>query len=89
MPAEYLRRALAQHAVRQRGEVGLELPESSAGVATGGQRADLHVGMGQEEPQQLSPGIATRSCDRDPYHADDYAESWKLMQRDSRFTLAP
>ena len=40
----------------------------------GGERADLHVRVRQQQPEQLASGVAARSRDRDPNrHADNYA----------------
>ncbi len=80
VPAEDLRRALTQHAVGQRGKVRLELTQSSTRVAARRHRADLDIGVLQEEPQQLSPGVPAGSRHCDPYHADDYAAWCNLMQ---------
>ncbi len=48
-------------------------PRRRPGVAARRQRADLHVRMGQEQPEELSPGVSAGSGHRDAYHVDDYA----------------
>ena len=81
----------AQHAVGQRQQVGLEGAERGAGVGAGGQRADLHLGVGQQQAQELSPGVPARAGDGDPdRHAHDYTEILELHASRGRGTpLAP
>src|SRR5690606_34057022 len=43
--------------VGDRQEVGLVLPEAVAGAGVRGERADLDLGVGEEEAQDLAPGI--------------------------------
>jgi cytochrome bd-type quinol oxidase subunit 1 len=63
-----------QHPVGQRHQVGLEGTEPFTGVGPGGEGADLHVGMGQEQAQDLSPGVPAGSGDGDACrgHMHDY-----------------
>ena len=51
----------------------------------GGQRADLDVGVAEQQPHQLSPGIPAGSGHRDAEsHAHDYAANDNLCKRVQR-----
>ena len=52
----------------ERGEVGVDRAERGAGTARRGQRPDLNVRVLQQQPQDLSPGIATRPDDGCSHH---------------------
>ncbi len=71
---EGLDRGLGQHPVGQRREVRLERAECLAGVRAGGQGADLHLGMPQQQTQQLTAGVPAGSgnSDLDRAHMHDH-----------------
>ncbi|GAA3095349.1 hypothetical protein GCM10020001_009220 [Nonomuraea salmonea] len=50
---ERLGGGLLDHAVGERGEVGLVGAERATGAGGGGERADLELGMSEEEAEQL------------------------------------
>ena len=52
--------------VGQRHELRMVLAQAAAGRAGRGQRADLDLGMTEEQPQQLATGVAARARDTDP-----------------------
>ena len=77
-----------EDAVGEREQVGLEGPESLAGVGVAGQCPDLHVGVGDEETQELSARVSARARDccsyrhRNPPHGwHDYTCRRTFMQR--------
>ena len=47
-----------EHAVGQGQQVGVRLAEALARVAVRGHRADLDLGVAQQEAQDLAPGVA-------------------------------
>ena len=64
-----------QDPVGQRHEVGLQHPEALPRVGATGERADLDVGVGQQETEDLTPGVPTGSGDGDSHrHVHDYTE---------------
>ena len=63
--AEGLGAGLLEHPVGQRHEVGLEDAEALTGVGAAREGADLDVGVGQEQPEDLAPGIAAGARDGD------------------------
>jgi hypothetical protein len=65
VPGEGLRRRRCEDAVGERHEVRLVLAEGGAGVAGGGHGADLHLGVAEEEAEQLTTGVAAGARDRD------------------------
>ena len=60
-----LDRRVGQDPVGQREQVRLERAEPLARVGAGGQRADLDVGVPQQQAQHLAPGVPTGSGDGD------------------------
>ncbi len=62
---QHLGRGLLERAPGQRHEVRLEAAEEGAGVGAAGQRADLDLGMGQQQPEDLAPGVPARPGDGD------------------------
>ena len=56
---------LLEHPLGQRHQVWLERAERLAGVAPGGQRADLDLRVAQQQAQQLTPGVPAGSGDCD------------------------
>ena len=71
---EHLEGGRLEHPVGQRHEVRLEGAERLPRVRAGRDRADLHVGMGQQQAEHLAAGVPTRPRDRDrPFrHVHDY-----------------
>ena len=57
---------LLEDPVGQRDQVRLEGAQELAGVAAGGQRADLDVGMREQQAQQLTAGVPAGSGNGDP-----------------------
>ena len=53
---------------------GCSAPSGSPGVGGAGERADLDLGVAEQQPQQLAAGVPAGSGDRDPLldHAHDY-----------------
>ncbi len=60
-----LERGVDQDPVGERQQVRLERAESFAGVGPRGQRADLHLGVAEQQAQDLAPGVPTGSGDGD------------------------
>jgi hypothetical protein len=73
---QHLDRGLLQHPVRERQEVRLQGPEPLTGVRARGDRADLHVGMSEQQPEHLSTGVPAGSGDRRPAlrHVHDHTQ---------------
>ena len=71
VPGQDLRCRRLEHAVGERDQVRLVLAERRPGVAGGGQRADLHLGVAEEQAQELTTGVpaGARDRDRDPHGA--------------------
>ena len=67
---------LLEDPVGQRHQVGLQGTEALARVGPGGERADLDVGMGQQQAQHLAAGVPAGSGDGDTCrgHVHDYTE---------------
>ena len=63
---EGLGAGLLEDPVGQRDQVWLEGAEGLAGVAAGGERADLDLGMPEQQAQQLAAGVPAGSGDCDP-----------------------
>jgi hypothetical protein len=64
---------LVEHPVGEGHEVRLECTERLARVGGAREGTDLHVGMAEEQAQQLAPGVPTGSGDGDPgRHVHDY-----------------
>ena len=62
---------------------------TTAGAAVGGQRADLDVGMAQEQAEQLASRVPAGAGYRDPHcHTHDYARSCKTTQLVARLIPA-
>ena len=61
--------------VRQGGEVRVDRPERLTCSRGCRERADLDLGVRQEEADELASGISTRPGDRDPNHVHDYTDS--------------
>ena len=74
---EHLDGGLLEHPVGQRHEVRLERAERLPRVGAGGDRADLDVRVGQQQPQDLAAGVPARSGDRHSAlrHVHDYTFS--------------
>ena len=62
---ERLRAGLLEDPVGERHQVRLEATERLAGVAAGRQRADLDLGVAEQQAQQLTAGVPAGSGDRD------------------------
>ena len=62
---EGLGAGLLQDPVGQRDQVRLEGAEELAGVAACGERADLDLGMREQQAQQLTAGVPAGSGDGD------------------------
>ena len=76
-----------EHPVGQRHQVRLEGAEGLAGVGAAGQRADLDLGMAEQQAQHLAAGVPTGSGDGDPLprHVHDYTDApYVHVQRVSR-----
>ena len=73
---------LLEDPLGQRHEVRLEAAERLRRVGGTGQRADLDLGVGQQQPQQLTAGVPAGSGDRDPGpgHVHDYTYVCMCMQ---------
>ena len=56
---------LLEHPVGERHEVGLQHTEALAGVGPAGEGADLDVGVGEQQAQDLAPGVPAGSGDGD------------------------
>ena len=62
-----------EHPVGQRHQVGLQGAEGLPRVRAAGQGTDLDVGVAQQQPQHLSPGVPAGSGDRHAErHVHDY-----------------
>ncbi len=79
--AEGVEAGLVEHPVGQRDQVRLEATEWLAGVRRAGERADLDLGVREQQPQQLASGVPAGSGDRDPLrgHVHDYTEARMFM----------
>jgi hypothetical protein len=76
-----VRCGVGEDPVGQWEQVGLVRAERCAGVAAGGQRADLDFWVAEEQTEQLTARVPARSAYRDPdRHVDDYARSCKVTQ---------
>lgn len=53
---------------RERHEVRLQGAEELSGVGVAGQRADLHLGVREEQAQEFTARVSTRSGHRYTYH---------------------
>ena len=72
---------LGEHPVGQRDQVRLVLGERRARVAARRQGADLDLGVREQQPEEFSPGVPTRTRYRDPNrHTHDYARPCKFTQ---------
>ncbi len=67
VPGERLGGGRLQHPVRERQQMRLERSQSLSGVGVPGQGADLDLGVGQEQTQQLTARIPARSGHRRTY----------------------
>ena len=74
MPGEGFQGGLDEHPVGERHQVRLERSQRLARVGRPGEGADLDLGMGQQQAQQLAPGVPAGSGDSDtlPRHVHDY-----------------
>ena len=71
---QHVGRGIGQDATGQRDEVRLVLRERGTRVVRGGERTEFDVGVGEQQPEELSSGVSTRACHRHPNrHANDYA----------------
>jgi hypothetical protein len=64
--------------------MGVVRTQRRAGVAACGQRADLDFWVPEQQPEEFSPCVPTRTCDRDPNHMDDYASVCNFNQSTGR-----
>ncbi|CAM5259464.1 hypothetical protein SCYAM73S_03419 [Streptomyces cyaneofuscatus] len=65
--AEHLRRRRLQHPVGQRQQMRLQRAQALPRVGVAGQGADLDLGVGHEQTQQLTARVPTRSGHRRTY----------------------
>ncbi|GAB3299536.1 hypothetical protein GCM10027563_43720 [Parasphingorhabdus pacifica] len=71
---QFLDGCLGQHAVGQREQIGLVLPQHAACVTARGQGSDLDFWMCQEQTEEFAARVATGTRYCHPYsHADNYA----------------
>ena len=76
---QHLGRGLLQHPVREREQVRLEAAEPRAGVGAAGERADLDLGVGEQQPEDLAAGVAAGTGDGDGVrHVHDHTDSCML-----------
>ncbi|MGX1094617.1 hypothetical protein RKD47_005298 [Streptomyces albogriseolus] len=71
VPGERLGGGRLQHPVGQGEQVRLERAQPLSGVGVPGQGADLDPGVGQEQTQQLTARVPTRSGHRRTYRHDN------------------
>ena len=81
MTGQRLRGGLDDYPVRQRGEVGMDGAKAGACAGRRGECSHRHVGVSEQQPQDLPAGIAAGTCHcRLDHHAHDYTQSWECMQ---------
>lgn len=68
LACEDLGRGRLQGPAGERHQVRLEGAEELSGVGVAGQRADLHLGVGEQQTQDLSARVPARSGHRYTYH---------------------
>jgi hypothetical protein len=67
VPGQRLPRGGFEHPVGQGGQVRLVLPQPGPGAGGGAERADLHLGVPEQYPQQLPAGVAAGPGHRHPH----------------------
>ena len=83
VPAEGLGGRVGQRPAGQRHQVRLVGAQLRAGAARRGERADLDLGMGEQQAQQFAARVPARSRHRDLHrHTYDYARPCKPNQTD-------
>ncbi|CCH71807.1 hypothetical protein BN11_110027 [Nostocoides australiense Ben110] len=84
VPGQHLCRGVLEQAVAQRRQVRVDRAQGLPGVAARRQRPDLHLGVREQQADELASRIPTRTRDRDPYrHVHDYTFKDKIMQNPS------
>ena len=70
VPGQRLSGRRLEHAVGERQQVRLQGPEPLTRIRVAGEGTDLHLGMAEKQPEQLSPGVAAGPGHRDPCRHD-------------------
>ena len=66
---QHLTRGVLDHALGQRRQVGVDRAELLPSRRRGSQSSDLDLGVREQQPEEFSPGIPTRSGDGNLDHA--------------------
>ena len=72
MARQGLDRGVLDDAAGERREMGVHASEELPRARLRGHRADLDIGVRQQQPEDLTSGVPARARDRSPDHVHDY-----------------